>query len=50
MARKNPDEEAARKRAKAENKAVDRTEKKVNKLNKKDLTPEQKLRKLLEDD
>lgn len=52
MARgKNPDEERAIKRAKEENKAVDKTDKKIDKLNKdQSLSPEEKLRRLLDED
>lgn len=48
---KNPNEENNIRKAKAENKAVDKTEKKINKLNRdKNLSAEEKLRRLLEDE
>lgn len=49
--RKNPNEEENIRKAKAENKAVDKTEKRINDLNKdKNLSAGEKLRRLLDED
>jgi hypothetical protein len=46
---KNPDEEDSIRKAKEGNKRVDKTDKKIDKLNKTDLSPDEKLRRLLEE-
>jgi hypothetical protein len=51
MAGKNPDEEKAIKKAKQIEKAEKATEKRINKLNKdKNLSPEERLRRLMEEE
>lgn len=49
MAKKNPDEEAAVKRARQQAKDEEATERKIERMNKKESDGHERLRKLLED-